>query len=60
MIGMSAWDEYKIMVRKPQGKRPLGNPRCKTKWLLGVVCEKNLIEYDQNLHDVVLGYDGVV
>jgi hypothetical protein len=22
------WNEYRIMVGKPEGKRPLGRPRC--------------------------------
>jgi len=26
---------YKVLVRKPEGMRPLGKPRCRLEWILG-------------------------
>jgi hypothetical protein len=30
-LSMHGNDAYKILVRKPEGKRPLGRPRCRWK-----------------------------
>jgi hypothetical protein len=30
-------NEYRLLVRKPEGKRPLGRPRCRCRCRLGLV-----------------------
>jgi hypothetical protein len=35
---------YRILVRKPEGKRPLGRPRCK--WVNNIKMDLREIEWD--------------